>query len=87
MTDTRPLERTDHDSGFGRWTLFRRKTPPALAGYVHDMQGYFEEGGAPIVRREVPSGVVPLILVFGPGFTLWDRGEGGCVANHAPCPL
>ncbi len=25
------------------------------------------------MRREVPSGAVPLILVFGPGFTLWDR--------------
>ncbi len=72
MTDT-PLAQIDHVSEFGRWTLFRRRPGSALAPYVHEMQGYFEEGGDAIVRREVPSGVVPLILVFGPGFTLWDR--------------
>jgi AraC-like DNA-binding protein len=76
MTNMQPLERTDHVSDFGRWTLFRRKPSTALAAFVHEMQGYFEEGGEAIVRREVPSGVVPLILVFGPGFTLWDRGHG-----------
>lgn len=73
MTDTPPLAQTDHVSEFGRWTLFRRRPRRALAPYVHEIQGYFEEGGDTIVRREVPSGVVPLILVFGPGFTLWDR--------------
>jgi AraC-like DNA-binding protein len=75
MTDTQPLVRTDHVSDFGRWTLFRRRPSAALAPYVHEIQGYFEEGGDAIVRREVPSGAVPLILVFGPGFTLWDRGQ------------
>jgi len=73
MTDTPRLAQTDHASEFGRWTLFRRQPRRALAPYVHEIQGYFEEGGETIVRREVPSGVVPLILVFGPGFTLWDR--------------
>jgi len=60
-------------SEFGRWTLFRRRPRRALEPYVHEIQGYFEEGGEAIVRREVPSGVVPMILVFGPGFTIWDR--------------
>ena len=74
MTNTPNSAQTDHVSEFGRWTLFRRKPRRALAPYVHEIQGYFEEGGATIVRREVPSGAVPLILVFGPrGFTLWDR--------------
>ncbi len=73
MTDTLPLKQTDHVSQYGCWTLFRRRPGGALAHYVHEIQGYFEEGGDAIVRREVPSGVVPLILVFGPGFTLWDR--------------
>jgi AraC-like DNA-binding protein len=73
MTDPPTLAQTDHVSEFGRWTLFRRRLRHALAPYVHEIQGYFEEGGDTIVRREVPSGVVPLILVFGPGFTLWDR--------------
>ena len=75
MTDTPTLAQTDHVSEFGRWTLFRRKPRRALAPYVHEIQGYFEEGGATIVRREVPSGAVPLILIFGPGFMLWDRAN------------
>lgn len=73
MPDPAPLARTDHVSEHGRWTLFRRRPPAVLAPFVVEMQGYFEEGGDAIVRREVPSGVVPLILVFGAGFTLWDR--------------
>lgn len=76
MTEVTRSHRTDHVSDFGRWTLFRRKPRVALSRYVHEMQGYYEEGGAPIVRREVPSGVVPMILVFGPGFTLRDRKRG-----------
>ena len=75
MTDTPTLAQTYHASEFGRWTLFRRQPRRALAPYVHEIQGYFEEGGATIVRREVPSGAVPMILVFGPGFTLWDRAD------------
>lgn len=76
MHDRPTLQRTDHVSEFGRWTLFRRKPRSALAHYVHEIQGYFEEGGEAIVRREVPSGVVPLILIFGPGFTLGERMHG-----------
>jgi AraC-like DNA-binding protein len=75
MTDTLLLAQTDHVSEFGRWTLFRRRPRHALAPYVHEIQGYFEEGGDTIVRREVPSGMVPMILVFGPGFTIWDRED------------
>ena len=52
MTETQPIERTDHDSGYGRWTLFRRRPSAALAPYVHEMQGYFEEGGEAVVRRK-----------------------------------
>lgn len=71
------IVQTDHESDYGRWTLFRRRPPAPLAGIVHEMQGYFEEGGEAIIRREVPSAVVPLILVFGPGFTLQGRAGGG----------
>jgi AraC-like DNA-binding protein len=78
MTGPTALAQTDHESDFGRWTLYRRKPRPALAPYVHELQGYFEEGGAAIMRREVPSGVIPLILVFGPGFTLHDRSRDLC---------
>jgi len=46
--------------------------PPCLAPYVREIQGYVEEGGPSILRKELPSGRVPMILVFGPGFSLHD---------------
>lgn len=72
MSDGRALLRIDHDSGHGRWTLFRRVPPPALAPYVREIQGYIEVRGPRILRKEVPTGRVPMILVFGPGFSLHD---------------
>ena len=77
MTDVLDLQRIDHESGYGRWTLLRRAPPPWLRPYVTDIQGYVEEGGAPVVRKELPSGIVPLILVFGPGFNLHDYDAPG----------
>jgi AraC-like DNA-binding protein len=72
MTDVLDLQRIDHESGYGRWTLLRRAPPPWLRPHVTGIQGYVEEGSAPVVRKELPSGIVPLILVFGPGFNLHD---------------
>ncbi|MDJ0942758.1 MAG: helix-turn-helix domain-containing protein [Kiloniellales bacterium] len=64
------LHRIDHHSDHGSWTLLRRRPPPQLERYVREIQGYAEDGGAPVLRTEVPSGVLPMILVFGHGFTL-----------------
>ncbi len=66
------LSRTDHVSDRGRWTLFRKRPGAPLAGYVHEIQGYVEEGGDVIVRKEIPSTAIALILVFGDGFTLHE---------------
>lgn len=77
MTDVIDLQRIDHESDYGRWTLLRRAPPAWLRPYVLDMQGYVEEGGVPVVRKELPSGVVPLILIFGPGFSLHDYDAPG----------
>jgi AraC-like DNA-binding protein len=72
MTGSHPLARTDHVSDYGRWTLFRRRPSPWLAPEVRQIQGYVEEGGPSVLRKEVPTGIVPLIVVFGPGFSLHD---------------
>lgn len=66
------LHRIDHDSDRGRWTLLRRRPPLPLGRYVKEIQGFAEDGGTPVLRTEVPSGILPLILVFGPGFSLHD---------------
>lgn len=70
---TNDLQRIDHRSENGIWTLFQRRPPAVLAPYVRQLQGFFEVGGRPVLRREVPTFGFPLILVLGPGFTLHER--------------
>lgn len=82
MTDPLRLRRIDHHSENGCWTLLRRVPPTWLRSFVHEIQGYEEEGGQPVLRKELPSGVVPMILVFGPGFALHDAH-----GRRAPRPL
>jgi AraC-like DNA-binding protein len=77
MTDALDLARIDHSSGYGAWTLLRRAPPPALRPYVIEMQGYAERDGMPVVRKELPSGIVPMIVNFGPGFTIHDYDAPG----------
>lgn len=69
------IERIDHRSCHGCWTLFRRRPPVPLRPYVREIQGYVEAGGIPVHRKELPSGVVPLILIFDAGFTLHDPDQ------------
>jgi len=56
----------------GTWTLFQRPPPAALLPYVRSLQGYVEQSGPAYVRKELPSGIVPFIVVFGGGFALHD---------------
>lgn len=63
----RPIHLDRHDSAFGRWEFARARPPAALARYVIEYQGY-REASHPIVRREVPSGHVSLIINLGPPF-------------------
>ncbi len=72
MPKVSALTRIDHASEHGRWTLLRSPPSPALAPFVRQIEGYVEEGGPAVLRKELPSGRVPLILIFGPGFTLHD---------------
>ena len=75
MIDPLGLNRIDHRSEYGSWTLLRRAPSLWLRPFVHEIQGYEEEGGQPVLRKELPSGVVPMILVFGPGFILHDASD------------
>lgn len=72
MTGIPGLTRIDHASDYGRWTLLRRTPSAPLRPYVLEIQGYSEEGGPPVTRKELPSGIITMILVFGPGFAIDD---------------
>lgn len=70
------LERVEHDSGWGRWTLLRARPAPGLLGDAVEYQGYRERGAAPVVRREAPAMVVPVIVVFDAAFRMEEPGGG-----------
>lgn len=77
MERTGGLTRIDHVSAHGCWTLVRRAPRPELAGAVLGLQGYAEAGGRPVLRAELPSLKIPLILIFGPGFALASPDRAG----------
>jgi hypothetical protein len=76
------LVRIDHESDHGRWSLFRKRPALRLLPYVRELQGYVEVGGLALLRKEVPFAGIPMILVFGPGFSLHDDKD-----PQAPRPL
>lgn len=52
------------------WLSWRRRPRRSLSAYVIELQGYVERNCPPIMRKELPSCVIPLIIVLGEGFTL-----------------
>jgi AraC-like DNA-binding protein len=54
------------DAEHGRWELVLGRPDRRLRAFVHGYQGYDESGApAPVLRQEVPSVRVPLIVNFG----------------------
>lgn len=70
------LERVEHESGWGRWTLVRARPAPELRGDAIEYQGYRERRPAAVLRREAPVPVVPVILVLGAAFSMAEAGGG-----------
>lgn len=64
------MQRINHSSEYGRWTLYRKRPETALRPYVQEMQGYREFGGRPVSRAEVPTCIVPIIFVLDAGFSV-----------------
>ncbi|HEY3681868.1 MAG TPA: helix-turn-helix transcriptional regulator [Streptosporangiaceae bacterium] len=71
---TEAITVTRHASGLGRWEMAGRAPHPALRGHLSRYAGYWEDT-VPLRRREVPSGVVPLIISFGDPIDVSGLGE------------
>lgn len=67
------MQRIDHCSERGEWTLWRHQPSSALAPYIAEVQGFREACELPVTRTELPTGIVPMIIVLGQGFTLLDE--------------
>jgi AraC-like DNA-binding protein len=63
------LRRVRHDSELGRWECTFREPDPRVRPYIQGWyQGWVEERASFSSRREVPTGIVPLIVNFGSAF-------------------
>jgi AraC-like DNA-binding protein len=65
------------DSEHGRWELVLGRPERRLREYVHGYQGYDESAApAPVLRQEVPSVRVPLIVNFGARWKIAESVSG-----------
>lgn len=69
-----------HASPIGRWEMAFREPPPLLRAAVVHYVGWDEWTPAPLRRRELPIGAIPVILSFGPAFDLLDPHD----EDHGP---
>lgn len=54
--------------------MARTPPPPELAAYVREYVGWWERAAQPIVRRELPTDLVPVIVSFGSPIRVFDAG-------------
>jgi hypothetical protein len=52
-----------------------RQPAAALRGYVRQYAGWFEHMAAPLLRRELPTDEVPVIISFGAPIRVYDAGD------------
>src|SRR5215218_5145934 len=76
-----------HDSPELRWEMVTRDAHPLLGRYVREYTGYTETSAEPLLRREVPSADVTLVLSPGsrlrmPHLDEWARHTSFVAALH-----
>jgi AraC-like DNA-binding protein len=73
LYDTPNLRSIRHNSELGSWESIFREPDPRLEGLVDGpYQGWVERTTGLMLRREVPSTIVPLIINLGPAYRLID---------------
>jgi AraC-like DNA-binding protein len=62
-----------HDSNLGFWECTTREPDPRLRGWIEGpYQGWVEMRTATMLRREVPAGIIPVIINLGPAYGIID---------------
>jgi AraC-like DNA-binding protein len=73
----RSIELNRHASALGRWESVVAPPHPTLRPFVREYVGGSEWTRAPLVRRELPTEITPVIFSFGAPFRVFDT------ANHS----
>ena len=66
---------TRHASSLGTWELAKGRPASALRPFVREYVGWREQLAVPLLRRELPTEEVPLIVNFGAPFRLFAPGD------------
>jgi AraC-like DNA-binding protein len=75
--DAPRLEVRRHESEHGSWELVLGRPDRRLRGLVHRYEGYDEAASpGPLLRQQVPTIVIPLIVNFGAHWRMTDRANG-----------
>ena len=71
--DEPPLRVVCHDSDLGYWQSTSREPDHRLRGLIEGpYQGWVEKTTRTWLRREVPAGIIPMIINLGPAYGLVD---------------
>jgi hypothetical protein len=69
----RAIEFVRHSSDLGRWESAVSAPHPALRHLVREYVGGSEATYRPLVRRELPTEIAPVIINFGAPFRMFNR--------------
>ncbi len=69
----RPLRSIRHESVLGVWESARTRPAADLRPYVREYIGWWEHTANPLVRREPPTEIVPVIINFGAPIRIFDH--------------
>lgn len=69
----RVIEHSRHSSELGCWESVVALPHPSLRAYVREYVGGSETTHQPLVRRELPTEIAPVIINFGAPFRMVDR--------------
>ena len=75
----RPIE---ENSAPGQWEMARTPAPGELRPYVREYVGWWERSPQPLVRRELPTDLVPVIISFGAPIRIFDGDESRGWTDH-----
>src|SRR5262245_11162613 len=71
----RALRTIQHQSVLGVWESARGAPAVALRPYVREYVGWWEHTASPLIRRELPTDIVPLIINFGAPIRIFEGSD------------
>src|SRR6185295_10047535 len=75
MRSSEPTQIVSHESSIGRWEMAMRQPHALLRRHVRQYVGWIEHMATALMRRELPTDEIPLIINFGAPVRVYQVGE------------